>query len=480
MVALNELRHGPIVGWTRPKTVRLWGRGKHDKKTDDEGVPTGFVWGVCRMREKGGNFGSPKVFPMKPVFDCTGIVEFDGLKADQRYEFEMGWLSGDDDNSLGADVLAGLDWTNASQGSVKTPEDDDVADISFVFGSCRYLVFLAGAPRFRKRGDRAFREIRNQINEGTRTDLIFMVGDQIYADDLDFIAPDRTLKDYRKRYRAVFRRPHMRALMANLPTYMILDDHEIINNYSLDWKNHQNPRKAKKRHDQVVVALETYRSYQVIHGPAFDLDKTEGFENTPYDFWYSFELRGASFFAMDTRTERTRRTNPPRVVSPTQLQALKSWLSDSSRTTKAKFVVGSIPFFPDKVGENEDKWQAFVEQRDDIISHIHEENIKKVVFLAGDVHASMSGQLECVEDQSFKITSVVSSPFFHALKDDDPSDFVTTGVVSRAGGNTYRIASPISVNTENNFTRLTLKDNDLKVEVFQRKGGLLASQTIAL
>lgn len=73
-----------------------------------------------------------------------------------------------------------------------------------MFGSWRYLFKLFGASLFGDRGDKTFRSIREQIDAGRRTGQVLMLGDQIYADDLNFLLPDRRVDEYFRRYREVF------------------------------------------------------------------------------------------------------------------------------------------------------------------------------------------------------------------------------------------------------------------------------------
>lgn len=89
---------------------------------------------------------------------------------------------------------------------------------------------------------------------------MLMVGDQIYADDLNFIGPDDMLDEYSARNRDAFTQRYIRRLMAGTPTYMMLDDHEIEDAW---------PANASAR-DQVVkypAAIHAYQSYQANQSP---------------------------------------------------------------------------------------------------------------------------------------------------------------------------------------------------------------------
>ena len=100
-----------------------------------------------------------------------------------------------------------------------------------------------------------------------------MVGDQIYADDLNFLAPDNQVDEFLSRYRKVFGQKHIRELMSRLPTYMTLDDHEISNDWDQD--------RVKKEGDLFAAAIHAYECYQFVHGPGFRFSGKANRSDTP-------------------------------------------------------------------------------------------------------------------------------------------------------------------------------------------------------
>ena len=97
-----------------------------------------------------------------------------------------------------------------------------------------------------------------------RARFVMMVGDQIYADMLNRHVPlglADTFEEFQERYHTAFGSLHMRRLLRQMPTYMILDDHEIEDNWTQD-------RILKAEHRRVFnLAIGAYRSYQWVHGP---------------------------------------------------------------------------------------------------------------------------------------------------------------------------------------------------------------------
>ncbi|TAF52972.1 MAG: alkaline phosphatase family protein, partial [Oscillatoriales cyanobacterium] len=363
------------------------------------------------------------------------------------------------------------DWSGVSTYTFRTASRDPNQMRSFVFGSCRYLLKLFGGTIWDDRGDKTFRAIADQIDAGIETDALLMLGDQIYADDLNAFDPDTQLSQFFARYRDHFTQPHQRSLMARIPTYMTLDDHEIEDNW---------PHKASHgdRTTLYPVALHSYLTYQASHSPLFELNP-EGtrITGTPTKLWYSFRDGCCDFFITDTRTERQiDRRDRLQLISPQQMAALKAWLADGAEAVK---LIGSaVPFIPDGVDPSEDKWSGFLDQRDDLLDWIREHQIRRVVFLSGDVHCSLVASLSCEHDREFQVISLISSAFFWPYPDRQYTEFQTEGAIVTHTPTHYRVNVHTPIVREDNFTRVTASLLGLTVETFSRKGLPLTHTTL--
>ncbi|MDP6830498.1 MAG: alkaline phosphatase D family protein [Alphaproteobacteria bacterium] len=408
---------------------------------------------------------------MMPVFDFTGIVEFDGLTTNQNYDYQIGYVFAAGEPG---DLLAGsnYNWDIAASGSFRTAPVDSTDSMSFVFGSCRYLLRLFGGTFFDRRGDKTFRSINRQVDAGQSTDFLLMIGDQIYADDLAIISPDDKVDEFLSRYRKVFGQEHIRELMGRLPTYMTLDDHEISNDWSQD--------RFKQESDLFAAAIHAFQCYQLVHGPGFQFSNRAKRSDTPHRLWYRFRHGKSAFFVMDTRTERFPSYSPPQMISPEQMTALKNWLVAEGQESNYKFVVTSVPFFPDTHAGSEDKWSGFTDQRLEILDHIREKCVSKVVFLSGDVHCSMAGQLKCSADPNFLVTSIISSSFFWPYPQGQASGFKLRGRLAKSSDTDYTLSRFGKVYSEDNFTRLSTGGGELKVATYERKGAHLGTRTLTL
>ena len=153
---------------------------------------------------------------------------------------------------------------------------------------------------------------------------------------------------------------------------------------------------------------------------------------------------------MDTRTER-RYGGRRRMISDEQMKALKDWLADDSG--KVKLIASAVPLF---AATSDDKWEGFIDQRDEIVDHVATNGIRRTVFLSGDVHASFSCELASRADPAFKIVSVVSSAFFWPYPHPARSDFQLSGSLQSNSPHGYVIRNASKVHPEDNFTRVSL------------------------
>ena len=390
---------GPIVGHTTDSTSKIWMRGKTNTTAAEP-----YHYGAIEIRDTTGRVQS-RYCRLFSHHDYTGCVTMDGLSPATDYTIRIAIAGFPADNrppinqALDRAIISGAP---LAQSTFRTAPPPDSEALRFVFGSCRYNFWRPDASK----GDKTFRSIL-QRHTNNRLNLLIMVGDQIYADPLNRIALQATdLEDFWKIYRDYFGQPHIRSLMGRVPTYMMMDDHEIRDNWSRD--------QMGKRGGLYNAAMQAYESYQHLHNP----DTPKG------TFWYSFRVGAFPFFAVDTRTARIK--NPRRRVQKTllgvkQYNALVDWLFQNKHAPSL-FIVSSVPLFPDhRTGD--DQWSAFDEERGRILEFIRTEGIRGVTFLSGDVHNTNFSRMICLQDPEFKLASLVSSPFYWPYPHEDESDF---------------------------------------------------------
>jgi alkaline phosphatase D len=201
---------------------------------------------------------------------------------------------------------------------------------------------------------------------------------------------------YGLRYRMFWSMPAIREMYANYPSYPMLDDHEIKDNWGNDPKHSEDIYKNVKK-----GALDAYRDYQassvLAQRPALGMRKQPG------SFHYDFSYGNIGVFVMDIRSQRY--NLPPRgrqMFSPAQFDDLQLFLRNNSRK-KVLLIVSSVPvvFVPGglaDVGAKHkpdtffDHWSHSSNRpaRDKLLSllHAHQQAHpnQRVALACGDVH----------------------------------------------------------------------------------------------
>lgn len=459
---INELTVGPIVGATTHNSVRLFGRGKLEMSNDQPRR----AHGVVRLRPADQtSFGKPRYFKLNPNFDMTGIVVIKGLDEKTNYVYQIGWIFSEVDTDV-IDVNAQLNWGELTTNYFRTGSGNVNDSRNIVIGSCRYVLKLFGGKWFDDRGDKTFDSILEQETEGPGVDQLLMCGDQIYADDLNFIKPDDALDEFNARYRAVFTTKYLRKLMSRIPTYMTLDDHEIEDNW---------PEKADEKDwvKKFPPAIHAYSTYQLSHSPLFRI-KGQRISGTPTHLWYTYEDGCCEFFVCDTRTERWLDPDQREMIGPNQLKSLLRWLKKDNG--RVKMVVTSVPFYE---SESRDKWNGFIDQRDKILETIRKSKVRRVIFVSGDVHASMASELLAKDSPEFKVLSVVSSAFFWPYPHPKRRSFKLEGAIktNTKPKQEYYVQGSSKVHPTDSFVRLEISLNGIEVGFYGRKGKRLQQKS---
>jgi phosphodiesterase/alkaline phosphatase D-like protein len=385
-----------ILGHTTHNSIKIWVRGT-------KRWPVAFI----DLEETNGDkVGRTKALALEGEDFYTGVVKWTGLRPNREYRAKVSF--GKTLSTPSGERIREA-YTN---GKFRTfPPPASRRDFTFLLGSCNlHSLGWVNKP------DKAWVRISNVASQ---VDAKFMLhcGDQIYA-DVPF-RPSQSVDHYRDKYLDAWEdcRPAQRVL-TELPHYMILDDHEIKNNYSRDSKDAEG--------GLARVALKAYYEFQHKHNPDTSGDRWR------YD--YTFNYGACQFFVLDTRTKRTPDGNE--MVDSQQLTSLLRWMTRHS--TKIKFIVTTVPFVGQVRRPKKDKWcdPAYAGQKERILRHIVRNGIGKVVFLTGDMHNSYHAEMTITEgDQQAKIHEIMSSPINQITPNSDVGDeYVPNHRETTAGG----------------------------------------------
>ncbi|HEF4760349.1 TPA: alkaline phosphatase family protein [Pseudomonas putida] len=457
---------GPIIGHTTTDQARIFLRGEWQKNTS--------AFAGIRYRRVGDEYWSKGIFTrLTNSHDMSDVIVLHDLCADTEYEYQAGWFSPMNPvHTVESIQELPLQWPRHLY-HLRTQSAQHTSPRAYIVGSCRYLNMTAGIPWAPQLGDRIFASISTLAQHGNPPiSAMLMTGDQIYVDDLNFIAPDRDYQEILAKYRTAFSQPHIGKLMSGIPTYMILDDHEIEDNWPAN----------KTESDEALYnnAMTAYELYQASHGPALELNNNGQINRTLNKYWYQFTHGDIEWFVTDSRTRRNLAANDRRILDVEQEQALCDWLIHSP--ARVKFVVTSVMFYPDRKRQGDDAWKAFPEQRLRLLETIRSHRIKNVIFVSGDVHGSLSSCLTHSEDADFVVHTIVSSPLCNSrlLPYAKESTFILDQPLAQTEAGDYRHELTGKVISQDNFAHLIVDTEQIHVRYHDREGNLLQSISIAL
>jgi hypothetical protein len=292
-----------------------------------------------------------------------------------------------------ADELA-LAYLPAEASSLPVNMDHSSATLCFAFASCQYPAgLLDEVPAYASYARLAARSQRPR--EAMRPQFLMLLGDQIYADaSAGLLDPVRADDRYGQAYRQWLSRPAVRAVQQRLPSYMMLDDHEIQDN----WEPHK-PAAADDENTAPVAGdaqwlracgLAAYWQYQ-----------RPGDAPQPHA-WRQFEQQSFGFFMCDTRSQRGWRhldnLDSASILDDERTQgsqtlALEAWLKDQQARhgDQPKFVSSASMLLPLHVMDESDTlyadgWDGYPAALHRLLAFLYTHQIQNVVFLSGDEH----------------------------------------------------------------------------------------------
>lgn len=418
---------GPIIGWSRSSasgpTVRIWMEAHEDTTAPAREITVGAGTSTSAVGLPGLEYpGVYLVHDMNPPSRGgsmeIGIGYQGGTGTVWNIPLEHGRLPPDphaeDVTTPATPVRIDLQrkpWYQRLSG--QTASRDGVA---FVVGSCRY----PGSPFEREQSDSILAAVARHVDgvDGLfGIDHLLLVGDQIYADATADLFDTSDLRErFGERYREMLQSQNMARLVAGVPTSMVLDDHEIAD----DWPGRECSAAPPARPDLDDQAMAAAVAYQWAPGP-------RGGDPGSSGLWSEFESAGFPFFLLDTRSRRELRraggSAAARIMPEAQLDELRRWLTRHAHSRKPLFVVSGSAIAPlarQSVDPNawsgEDGWIGYPSSLSAVLAHIHTNRIQSVVFVSGDLHLSAWAYLDIgPAGDTVRAYQVVSSGLFAPL-----------------------------------------------------------------
>ncbi len=362
-------------------------------------------------------------------------------------------------------------------------ESDQQSTVSFLAGSCLH----PGSPFSRDLSDSVFSGMWTHIDPSRShsrfpaPDFLLLLGDQIYADaTAGLFDPKASYERFRMRYREAFGARYMRRVMAHMPTYFVVDDHAVRDNYS-------GMTTDQAKDDESAELFEVAR----VEAKNFQTKL-----NNTGELWSDFEVNQQPFFNFDTRFERNLdfpETDRRCIVSDRQAQAFAAWLVANKNKT-ALFICTGSPLFP--IRTDHVKHPQLTTHSDTLVSYpgfleflvqqLAGVKCECVYLISGDPHLSCWGEgtISC-GSKSIRLVNVVASalnapyPFANAQAKDFNWGIDQVLELPEADIKIEFTQKLLSVSAQQ-FSRLDYdsKSGTLRVRVFSVKGDQLCDEAI--
>ena len=406
-MARPSLLLGPIVGSLNSTTAKIWSRANApstlhvwlSRKADLKDVK---LAGSVQLLEQDG---------------YAGVVPLTKLKPETQYYYAVS--------------LRKVKPARANFHRFMTfPKDQTPRSFSFSFGSC-YLPPDA-------HGGETMDKLLSRI-EPDKIRFGFMLGDQVYADDAKYNGIKRiavTLDEYRSVYEHTWSLPSIRGLLPNLPLFMILDDHEVADDWSWDEATRGkasysilsrllklpqglNYEESHLSMDRVRAAIKAYQEHQAMHAPdmlvplKIDTLGQVLFQGEDGFFAYTFTYGNAAFFVLDTRSMRVKKGKNI-LLGETQWAELEAWFKKVKYEYPVKFLISSgTILYPFWLDISQDRWAGFRSERERLFELLAVNEIEGVHILTGDIHTAhtVSAELKCPSGRHIPIWEFCASPF---------------------------------------------------------------------
>ena len=349
------LSEGPLLGAVADTSIRVWARSSSPARLVAQVRPTG----------QSGIVASTVPVTLAADHDLAGVVEVDGLAPATTYEYRV--------------LLDGLD---AGGGTFRTlPARGQPAAFRFALGGDLAREFEPFT-------------ILDRLRE-QQPAFSLLLGDLIYADQPAPIPA--SIDAYLEKYRANWSDASFARLTRTVPSFMMWDDHEIVNDYDGGTAGPYAPARA---------ALDDYVAN--VNPPV----------ERPGQLYYSFRVADVEFFVLDTRTYRSRDAQPDgpgkTLLGAQQKADLKAWLAASR--APFKIILSSVAFH-DFGQLHGDCWTAFATERAELLDYVRQHALSGVVILSGDQHWS-----SLVRHDPYNVWEFNATPLAQAVIPPPPTD----------------------------------------------------------
>lgn len=367
-----------VVLWTRlaPDPVALDGRGGMPGQT----VPV--MWQVAedpdfRRVVRGG------VERATPELAHSVHVEVSGLRPDREYWYRF---------------RAGREYSDVGRTRTAPAVGAQLSSLAFAFASCQNYP------------DGYFTAFRHLAEEDL--DLVVHLGDYIYeGGGQGSIGRGHlpavecfSLADYRIRYSQYKSDPDLQACHAVLPWVVILDDHEVDNNWAADLDGQDNG--GPEFLDRRAAAFQAYYENMPVRrsalpaGPDMQLYRRLTYGTlAQFDVVDTRQYRDNQACGDGRQIDCDERHDPSRTMLG---DAQEAWLLDGLEASTATWNVMANQIFMMQADHEDgpvqafgmDTWDGYAAARGRLLAGVHERGVENFVVVTGDARRSVAADLK--------------------------------------------------------------------------------------
>jgi alkaline phosphatase D len=252
-------------------------------------------------------------------------------------------------------------------------------------------------------GDYIYDETYHTVKDGTgvRDDKVGRAQQASGQADVNYTRAAETLDQYRDKYSLYRSDESLRKVHARFPTIMLWDDHEVQDNYAggaPDGGLPPNHHYSKKRQAAAYKAFFETMPYSPPAG-----ERTRIYRRLQFG-------RTVDLLIMDQRQYRANQpcddaTGAPACADYDQPRTFlgtrqMNWLKTQLRGSKAawKVMANEVTIMPTRVlGGNFfgfDSWDGYPQERENLLTFIRDQQIKDVIFVTGDIHTFIAGDVK--------------------------------------------------------------------------------------
>ena len=334
----DVVTHGPRVGAVTDTTALIWVRACQQAQVSVQYKLPSEDWSSAQM-------GSAAL--TDPALDNTAVVSLSGLSPSSEYDYRV--------------IVESQQPSKPLAGTFRTLYAADTqAAFSFIITSDMHY---PNAP---------LPTTMLNTMRGRDVDFAVLAGDQFVIEQvlnkLGRCCTPQSQADYELSYEGMYAQTAFRNFVADTPTVMMWDDHEILN----DWSQ-----------GSVAPYPWARGAFDEYAGSANPPARTAG------GIHFSLRAGEVGVYVLDTRSYRSPAQAPDgpdkTMLGAEQKQDLKDWLLTSN--AKFKLVVSSV-MWNDFAGHTfyGESWPVYLTERNEILDFIHDNQISGVVLTSGDEH----------------------------------------------------------------------------------------------